>query len=107
MKDIAVGDVYGYAKANGETFDNFKIVQLTLDNKIICSYLADGFSFTTKFDVFIHRISTGQYKYVIKPLDQAFTKLDLTMCIHKNIRKDIFFTSKVFLTCNDCGKALN
>lgn len=42
-----------------------------------------------------------------KPLDKAFKELDKIYCSHKNTRRDMFFSSRVYLTCNDCGKALD
>lgn len=42
-----------------------------------------------------------------KPLDKVMKQLDKQFCLHKNVKRDIYFTAKVFLTCKDCGKALN
>jgi hypothetical protein len=28
-------------------------------------------------------------------------------CAHKNVRRDLFFSAKAYLTCKDCGQPLN
>lgn len=29
------------------------------------------------------------------------------VCFHKNVRRDLFFSAKAYLTCKDCGHPLN
>ncbi len=56
---------------------------------------------------FLGIINHDGWTIISKPLDQAFKELDKQLCRHKNTRKDIFFTAKVFITCVDCGQPLN
>jgi len=43
----------------------------------------------------------------LKPLDKAMKELDKQFCTHKNIRRDMYFSAAVYLTCKDCGKPMN
>lgn len=49
----------------------------------------------------------GYLEYKEKPLDKAMKQLDKEYCTHKNVRRDHYFSAMVYLTCKDCGKALN
>lgn len=55
----------------------------------------------------------SNFKYVEKPLDKATKTLDEfyrnipKVCKHTNIKKDTWFTSKVYKHCADCGVAID
>ncbi len=104
---FSIGDKYDY----GDKFtirDPFVITEI-IGTIIRIEYVNDKCTASLLESVFTDRVLEGTYKFVgsTKPLDKAFKELDKQFCIHKNVRRDIFFTSKVFLTCSDCGKALN
>lgn len=57
----------------------------------------------------LHHLSYYEYELdsTEKPLDKAFKELDKIYCSHKNVRKDSFFSARIYLTCRDCGKSLD
>ena len=49
----------------------------------------------------------SEWAYKEKPLDKAMKQLDKQFCLHKNVKRDTWFTARIFEHCADCGKALN
>lgn len=96
---LRVGDIF---------FDGENTVTIMYLTETLVSYKAHDRFYTKDISATIQVLNYNGYELQLtEPLDQAIQKIDKEYCSHKNQSKDQYFTAMVFITCKDCGKALN